>query len=446
MSDLSPQRVLQSLPGSRELGVTVSILSQTLKLSGSQSNQLLVFLKEFVRHGLAGTKGGRYWRRQTTGFVIGTLRGTRSGHAFVVPEDRKERDRGDLFVNVRAMGSGLNGDTVIARVTGVSDRGREGRVETVLHYANDTIVGVFAKRGPDCIASPIDQRFFYDVRIPPSRSLNAREGDVVNVEITTPPMSGRPPSGEVIEVLGPPDRPGIDLEIIIRKYHLPHVFPEGVLIEANSIGDEITVDHLKGREDLRDVLTVTIDGETARDFDDAVSLEQLPNGRLRLGVHIADVSFFVSEETELDEEAFRRGTSVYFPERAIPMLPERLSNDICSLKPNVDRLTMSAIIELNRNGRVVDYRLTPSVIHSRERMTYTAVHEIIANPDGETGREYAHVREMLLKMHELTNVLIKRREERGAIDFDLPEAELWFDDEGQIFPAQWDPKLGIHVT
>jgi ribonuclease R len=153
---------------------------------------------------------------------------------------------------------------------------------------------------------------------------------------------------------------------------------------------------------------------------------------LLLGVHIADVSYYVRDGTALDEEALQRGTSVYFPEGAIPMLPERLSNDICSLKPQVDRLTMSALIELNRNGRVVDYRLTPSVIHSRERMTYTAVNEIITNPDGETASHYAHIKGMLLQMHELTLRLIKRREERGAIDFDLPEAELWFNDEGQI--------------
>jgi ribonuclease R len=163
-----------------------------------------------------------------------------------------------------------------------------------------------------------------------------------------------------------------------------------------------------------------------------VSLEELPNGRLLLGVHIADVSYYVREGSALDEEALQRGTSVYFPERAIPMLPERLSNEICSLKPQVDRLTMSALIELHSNGRIVDYRLTPSVIHSRERMTYTLVNEIITNPEGKTASAYGHVKDMLLVMHRLTLVLIKRREERGAIDFDLPEAELWFNDEGAI--------------
>ena len=390
-----------------------------------------MFLKEFVRLGLSATKGGRYWRKQAPGFVIGTLRCTRSGHAFVVPTDPKEVEKGDLFINARAMGAALHEDTVIARVTGVRERGREGRIEAVLHHANQTVIGTFVKLKSESFVSPIEERFLYEISIAPSDTLDAKDGDIVNVEITRPPIDGRSPRGRVIEILGRPGQPGIDLEIIIRKHHLLHRFPEAVLAQAEAIHQQET-DKLGGREDLRGRLTITIDGETARDFDDAVSLDELPNGRLLLGVHIADVSYYVREGSALDEEAMQRGTSVYFPERAIPMLPEKLSNDICSLKPQVDRLTMSALIELQRNGRVVDYRLTPSVIHSRERMTYTAVNEIITNPEGETARAYAHVKEMLLKMHELTLLLIKRREERGAIDFDLPEAELWFNDEGQI--------------
>ena len=429
---LSPQRVLQSLPKSRERGVTADNLSEALKLSESQNAQLLKFLKEFTRLGLTSSKGGRYWRRHAFGFLVGTLRGTRSGHAYVVPDDPKERERGDLFINARAMGPGLHGDIVIARVTGVREKGREGRIEAVLHRVNETVVGTFVKLKTESFVSPTDDRFLYNIVIPRSGSLEAKDGDVVNVEISTPPIAGRPPLGRIIEILGRPEDPGIDIEIVIRKHRLPHVFSEAALREAESIPSEISKDQLDDREDLRDSLTITIDGETARDFDDAVSLEELENGRLRLGVHIADVSFYVRQDMQLDDEAFRRGTSVYFPERAIPMLPERLSNDICSLKPRVDRLTMSAIIDLNHSGRIIDYRITPSVINSRERMTYTAVHEIITNPDGEIAQTYSHVKDMLLKMHELTTVLIKKREEGGAVDFDLPEAELWFNDEGQI--------------
>jgi len=428
----SPQKVLEALPRSRERAIRADQLAKTLKLSESQASNASVFLKEFVQVGLASAKGGRYWRKHTHGLLIGTLRGTRSGHAFVVPDDSAERGKGDLFVNARAMGSALHGDTVIARVTGARERGREGRIEAVLHRANKTIVGKFAQLKTESVVSPIDEKFLYEISIARSESLNASDGDVVNVEITRPPIAGRPPLGRVIEVLGRPSDPGIDIEIIIRKHRLPFVFSEASLAEAEQIRAEVAAQDLSDRDDLRGLTTLTIDGETARDFDDAVSLERLENGRWRLGVHIADVGYYVPEGSPLDEAAYERGTSVYFPERAIPMLPERLSTDICSLKPRVDRLTMSALIELHSNGRVADYRLTPSVIHSRERMTYTAVNEIITDSEGETARAYSHVKGMLLKMHELTSVLIKRREERGAIDFDLPEAELWFNDEGQI--------------
>ena len=431
-TDLSPQRVLQALPKSRDRGVTPDRLVEALNLSEPQSARLNLFLKEFVRVGLAAAKAGRYWRRPAPGVLVGTLRCTRSGHAFVVPEDPKEREKGDLFVSARSMGGALHEDTVIARVTGVRERGREGRVEAVLRTANQTVIGTFVKLKSESFVSPIEERFLYEIGIAPSDILGAGDGDIVNVEITRPPIAGRPPRGRVIEILGRPGQPGIDLEIVIRKHHLSHIFPDAVLAEAEAIPRQTTPEELAGREDLRERLAVTIDGETARDFDDAVSLEELPNGRLLLGVHIADVSYYVRQGSPLDEEALQRGTSVYFPERAIPMLPERLSNDICSLKPREDRLTMSALIELHRNGRIIDYTLTPSVIHSRERMTYTAVNEIITNPEGETAATYSHVKDMLLKMHELTLLLIKRREERGAIDFDLPEAELWFNDEGQI--------------
>lgn len=431
-TNLSPQKVLESLPKSRERGVTAKRLAEALRLSEAQASRLDAYLDEFVRAGLAAAKGGRYWRRHAPGLLVGTLRGTRSGHAFVVPGDEKEREKGDLHVGDRAMGAALHGDEVIARVTGTSRRGREGRVLTVLQHTNQTVVGTFIRHKSGSFVSPIDERFLYEISIAPADALGASNREVVNVEITRPPAAGRPPSGRVIEVLGQGDAPGIDVEIIIRKHHLAHVFPHAALAEAEAAGGAVTEEQIEGRADLRDRLTITIDGETARDFDDAVSLEELRNGHLLVGVHIADVSYYVREGSALDEEASSRGTSVYFPERAIPMLPERLSTDICSLKPRLDRLTMSALIELHPNGRIVDYRLTPSVIHSRERMTYTAVHEIITNPEGETARAYAHVRDLLLRMHELTKVLIKLREKRGAIDFDLPEAELLFNDEGKI--------------
>jgi len=431
-TNLSPQRVLQSLPRSRERSITAEQLAEALSLSEPQRASLNQFLAEFVRTGLATSKANRYWRKPNAGLLIGTFRGTRSGHGFVIPEDERERNRGDLFIGERDMGAALHGDKVIARITGAERRGREGRIEAVLHRESLTVVGRFVRLKRESFVSPLDEKFLYDINIASSDTLNARNEDIVNVEITRPPVAGRPPWGRVVEVLGSEDTPGIDIEIIIRKHRLPHIFSDAVIAEAEAISEVVTEEQVRGSEDLRDQITITIDGETARDFDDAVSLERLENGHYRLGVHIADVSHYVRQGSSLDEEAFRRGTSVYFPERAIPMLPERLSNGICSLNPRVDRLTMSAIMELSSAGRILDYRLTPSVIHSRERMTYTAVNEIISDTEGETARKYEHIKDMLLRMHELALILIRRREERGAIDFDLPEAELLFDDEGQI--------------
>jgi ribonuclease R len=432
ITKLSPQQLLQSLPRLRERAVAADRLIEAMAIPANKADPVLHWLSEFVRVGLAAKKSGRFWRKSTPGYVIGTLRGTRSGHAFVVPDDSKEKEKGDLFINARGMGEALHGDTVIARLTGIRGRGREGRIDAVLIHQNQTVVGTLSHRRVESSVSPIDEKFLYEILIASADTLGAKTGDLVNVEITRSPIAGKPPRGRVIEVLGAPDQPGIDIEIVIRKNRIRHIFPEAALAEAEVIDESINERHLAGREDLRSVLTITIDGETARDFDDAVSLEELPNGRLLLGVHIADVSYYVREGTVLDDEALMRGTSVYFPERAIPMLPERLSNDICSLRPRVDRLTMSALIVLHQNGRIADYRLTPSVIHSRERMTYTLVNEIITNPDGKTARDFENVKDMILAMHRLTKVLIKRREERGAIDFDLPEAELRFNDEGQI--------------
>ena len=424
--------MLQALPKTRERAITPDRLAFALELQPAQIPRLLEYLTEFARLGMASRKAGRYWRKQSGHLLIGTLRGTRSGHAFVVPDDEHERTKGDLHISDSSLGSAMHGDKVIARVSGQSARGRSGAIEAVLRRVNTIVVGRFILLKGECLVAPIEEKFLYDINIAPADSLGARDGDIVCIEITRPPIAGRLPRGRVIEVLGQPDDPGIDLEIVIRKHHLPHIFPGDCLAESEEIPEVISPEEVAHRMDFRNDLAITIDGETARDFDDAVSVELLDGGRYRLGVHIADVSHYVRPNSALDGEAFRRGTSVYFPERAIPMLPERLSNLICSLNPNVDRLTMSAVMDLDSRGKVVDYRLGPSIIRSRHRMTYTAVNEILTNPTGETAGAYSGVTEMLAAMHQLALVLIKRREDRGAIDFDLPEAELLFNDEGQI--------------
>ena len=431
-TDLSPQKLLQALPKTRDRAVTAARLAEVFNLDEAREANLEEYLSAFVSAGLASAKGGRYWRRKNDQMLVGVLRLTRTGFGFVVPADENEKQRGDLFVGESDRGTAMHGDTVIARLTGHDARGREGRIEAVLNRANQTVVGKFFQTQKTAFVVPVDDRLQTEIDIHRDETLGAKPGDIVNVEITHPPTLKRLPRGRIVEVLGDENTPGLDLEIIIRKHRIPFVFSQAVLREADAVATTIDEAELARRQDLRQWLTVTIDGETARDFDDAISLDALDGGRVRLGVHIADVSHYVREGGAIDAEAFRRGTSVYFPERAIHMLPERLSADICSLKPRQDRLAMSALMELDENGRVINYRLTPSVIHSRERLTYTAVNEILTDPDGDTAGRYAHVKDMLLRMRDLALVLIRLREARGAIDFNLPEAELFFNDEGTI--------------
>src|SRR5262249_27873560 len=316
--EIQAQKVLEALPKSRERAITPARLAEALGLDGDQQPRVRQYLDEFVRVGLASAKSGRYHRKSAHGLLIGTLRGTRSGHAFVIPDDERERKQGDVYVGEESLGQALHGDTVIVRVTSTGARGRGGSIQAVLHRANVTVVGRFIRLKSECLVSPIEEKFLYEISIPPPDTLGARDGDVVNVEITRSPVAGRLPLGRVIEVLGREDTPGIDLEIIIRKHHLPYMFPDSVLAQADAIPEAIPEDEAARRVDLRDKLTITIDGETARDFDDAVSLEIQPSGRYLLGVHIADVSHYVREGSALDQEALRRGTSVYFPEKAIP--------------------------------------------------------------------------------------------------------------------------------
>jgi ribonuclease R len=279
----------------------------------------------------------------------------------------------------------------------------------------------------------LDEKFPFDIDLEGKRAEKLDDGWIVVAEVTGYPVAGRNPTGRIIEKLGASsDEPGMDIQIVIHKHDLPHVFPDEVLAEADAHSPVVTEDQVAGRLDLRDTPTVTIDGETARDFDDAISLKKLDNGNFHLGVHIADVSFYVREGAPLDNEARLRGTSVYFPERAIPMLPERLSNGICSLNPKVDRLTMSALMEVDRRGRVVNYELRETVIRSNERMTYTDVNKLLAHTDPQLAMRYAGLLDLFKTMEELARILIKMREQRGAIDFNLPESIFEFDDEGRV--------------
>ena len=326
----------------------------------------------------------------------------------------------------------------------------EGRILRVIGRAHATVVGLFRYGSRGNTVAPYESRLLQEIIIPPGDELTPElqaklglhppkrgvrlpelDGAVVNVEMTRFPRGGVAPAGRVIEILGRPGDFGVDVEILIRKHHLPHEFSAEVLAEAAAAAHPVGDAERAGRRDFRDLPIVTIDGETARDFDDAVYVKRLENGNWQLQVHIADVSHYVRRGSALDREARLRGTSVYFPNRAVPMLPEELSNGICSLNPQEDRLVMSAIMELDANGEIVASEFARGVIRSAERMTYTAVNAVLQN-DAAATAQYAHLAENFRAMRDLALILNARRARLGSIDFDLPEPVIEFDADGQM--------------
>ncbi len=405
----------------------------------------------------SATRVGEARRSPDPNLVSGRIVAHRDGYGFLVPDKPIPRVENDLFIGRDAMADAMHGDRVLARVERRKADGRaEGRIVQVLERENPTVVGLFRYGPHGNVVLPYDTRIQHEISIPPGEELtpDLREkvgaahasattpsyrrlrlaeldGAVVNVEITRYPKGGLAPAGRVIEILGRPGDIGVDVEIIIRKHHLPHVFPAEVVAEAKSEPQRVSEADLRGRRDFRDLPIVTIDGETARDFDDAVHVIELPNGRYELQVHIADVAHYVERNLPLDREAHLRGTSVYFPNRAVPMLPEELSNGICSLNPRVDRLVMSAIMEIDASGNTVRADFTPGVIRSVERMTYTNVHKILEG-DAEMNERYAPLVGDFRRMKDLALLLNKKRVARGSIDFDLPEPIIEFDEQGRM--------------
>jgi ribonuclease R len=387
--------------------------------------------------------------------LTGRLVAHRDGYGFVVPDTPRKDLEGDLFIGRDAIGDAMHGDHVLASIEHRkrfgSDAGRaEGRVLRVINRAHVTVVGLFRYGSRGNTVAPYESRLLQEIIIPPGDELTPElkaklgtnqprrsvrlpelDGAVVNVEMTRFPRGGVAPAGRVIEILGRPGEFGVDVEILIRKHHLPHEFSAEVMSEAAAVAHPVSDAERAGRRDFRDLPIVTIDGETARDFDDAVYVKLLENGNWQLQVHIADVSHYVRRGSALDREARLRGTSVYFPNRAVPMLPEVLSNGICSLKPHEDRLVMSAIIELDASGEIVSSEFARGVIRSAERMTYTAVNAVLQN-DAAAIAKYSHLADEFRSMRDLALILNKRRARLGSIDFDLPEQVIEFDAAGQM--------------
>ncbi|CAM3699466.1 ribonuclease R [Marinicrinis lubricantis] len=393
--------------------------------------QFLKLLNELENEGeILRTRTDRYGIPERMNLVKGRLQVHPKGFAFLISEDEEKED---IYVHANDLKSAMNGDIVLVRVTSKSAAGGrlEGEVVRIVQRANTQLVGTFQDHESYGFVVPDDKRISRDIFIPKESFNGAADGHKVVVEIVTYPEGRAAAEGKVIEILGHKNDPGVDILSIIRKYQLPEVFPEDVMEQAEQIADTISEEDLKGRRDLRNWTIVTIDGEDAKDLDDAVNVEKLPNGNYKLGVHIADVGYYVKENSPLDQEAFRRGCSVYLVDRVIPMLPHRLSNGICSLNPKVDRLTMTCEMELDAEGRVVGHDIYPSVIKTIERMTYTNVRKILEDQDPEVTEQYAGLVDMFRLMEELALKLRGKRMRRGAVDFDFQESKVIVDEEGK---------------
>ena len=363
---------------------------------------------------------------------IGTVQGHRDGFGFVIPDDGLD----DIFLAEREMARVMHGDRVKVRVIGTDRRGRpEGQISDVIERANKHVIGRLLNENGVLIVAPEDKRISHDILIPPKGHANAKLGQVVSVEIIDYPDSYRQAVGRVVEVLGDIDDAGMEIEIAVRKYGVPHEFSPATMKEADALADGVRQEDLDGRVDLRDIPLVTIDGEDARDFDDAVYCEPTTYDKgkaWRLIVAIADVSHYVKPGHPLDADAIRRGTSVYFPRRVIPMLPEKISNGLCSLKPGVDRLCMVCDSVIDAKGVVRAYQFYPAVMHSSQRFTYNTVWEILSNTNGPEATKFIEQRGNLQNLYQLFQTLKASREKRGAIDFETVETQIISNELGKI--------------
>ncbi|MBI1791816.1 MAG: RNB domain-containing ribonuclease [Acidobacteria bacterium] len=395
-------------------------------------------------------------------YAAGRLSLHRDGYGFLISDRPIEGIQGDIFL--REAGKAMHGDRVLARIARIEPGGRaDGEILKILKRAHSTVVGEFRVTRRGQFVVPHDERIRHWIEIPeglevPETSAQVDrigvermavsgpqdlDGVIVNVEVLEFPDNGERAVGRVIEILGRPGDFGVDVEIVIRKHHLPHRFPPEVIEQAERILTAITAKELEGRRDFRGLDIVTIDGETARDFDDAVWVDRLESGNYALHVHIADVSHYVRPGSPIDQEARLRGTSVYFPDRAVPMLPFELSTNICSLNPQVDRLVLSALLEIDHRGEVVSQEFTRGVIRSVERMTYTTVHLLLEGDAGPRER-YRPLVERFELMRELSGILNRKRVRRGSIDFDLPEPLIEFDEWGAMAGVTRSPRNVAH--
>src|SRR6266581_4269184 len=410
-------------------------IARKLGVSGRARVAFRSTLRDLERAGeIARIRKDRYVLPAEADLVTGKLSVHPAGYGFLISEKPGEPD---VFIAAENVGTGMHGDRVVARISPEPPAGRikgrrEGRVIRILERAHDTIVGTLQRSRNFYYVVPDDPRFVHDIYVRPVAAVQedrrsetaATVGDKVVVRLDDWQSRHVNPEGELIEVLGPASAPGVDVLSIIRKYHLPTEFPSDVLEQAERIPESVDAQQIARREDLRDQFIVTIDPDDARDFDDAIHVEKLPNGGWQLGVHIADVAAYVEPGSPLDREARRRGNSVYLPDRVIPMLPERLSNVVCSLNPGVDRLTHSVFIHFDKHGVVKSARFGRSVIRSAHRLTYKQAYAILTSPPRDRLGDRLHV------AWELAALLRRKRFDQGALDLDFPEVKVLVDKQG----------------
>ena len=402
--------------------VSLKEIARALDIPRNEHRALKRALNSLVNSGdIYKTRSKLYGVAEEMSLVPGFFEAHRDGYGFVLPDKIGEKD---LFVPPRKTSGAMTGDRVIARVE--SPQKREARIIKILERGQKKIVGELCYGKNFYFVKPRGKKTPFDVYIPPKERRNARIGDIVVVELTSYPTGSRPPEGKVLKVMPDIVSPIVDIDMVIENSSLPQKFPSAVIKEAGDLEERISD---RGRIDCRQLLTVTIDGEMAKDFDDAVSIIKTHEG-FTLWVHIADVSHYVPWESSLDLEARHRGTSVYFPGRVIPMLPERLSNDLCSLVSKVDRLTFTVEMHFDKSGNLQKKDFYPSIINSNERMTYTSVRKILADNDRAERDKYGYLLESFEFMRELCELLVQQSRRRGSLDFDLPEPEVLLDIQG----------------
>ncbi|EHT1804123.1 ribonuclease R [Staphylococcus pseudintermedius] len=416
--------------------MSVSDFQDALGLSSADSfRDLIKILVELEQTGMVTrTKQDRYQKQQqktNSGLVRGTLSQNKKGFAFLRPDDQEMED---IFIPPTKINRAMDGDVVLVEVKksrGDFRKGKfEGEVKAIESHSIKQVVGTFSEARHFGFVVPDDKRIMQDIFVPKGQELGAVEGHKVLVQITQYSDGTNSPEGQVSAILGHKNDPGVDILSIIYQHGIEIEFPDDVLKEAENVPETILPDELKGRRDLRDELTITIDGADAKDLDDAIAVKKLDNGNTELTVSIADVSYYVTEGSALDREAYDRATSVYLVDRVIPMIPHRLSNGICSLNPEVDRLAMSCRMEIDAQGQVVKHEIFESVIHSNARMTYDAVNRIITDKDAATRAQYPEIVPMLDLAQTLSQQLIAMRKKRGEIDFDIKEAKVIVNEEG----------------